>query len=85
MLLGGERIEQIGHNIDADGQTRVLDTEGKHLLPGMIDDQIHFREPGMPDKGNIATEHAPIPGPTSKTSISARPRACPCTSMPCRC
>jgi len=35
---------------------QVIDAEGKYLLPGMIDDQVHFREPGLTHKANIETE-----------------------------
>ena len=34
----------------------IIDVEGKHVIPGMIDDQVHFREPGLTHKGSIATE-----------------------------
>ncbi len=44
-------IDQLGQDADVE-----IDAEGRWLLPGMIDDQVHFREPGMPDKGSIATE-----------------------------
>lgn len=49
------RIEKIGQALSADG-CEVFDVEGRHLLPGMIDDQVHFREPGLTHKGDIATE-----------------------------
>lgn len=58
VLIVGERIEQIGSDINADGDAEVIDANGHYLLPGMIDDQVHFREPGLTDKGNIATESA---------------------------
>ena len=45
VLISGERIEKIGAGIGADENTDVLDAKGKLLLPGMIDDQVHFREP----------------------------------------
>ena len=35
---------------------RVLDAKGNYVIPGMIDDQVHFREPGLTHKGDIATE-----------------------------
>ena len=57
VLIDGERIEKVAKDIpgkDAD----VLDAEGKYLLPGMIDDQVHFREPGLTNKGDLATESA---------------------------
>jgi dihydroorotase len=40
-------------NIEAD---QIIDAEGLHLLPGVIDDQVHFREPGLTHKANIYTE-----------------------------
>jgi dihydroorotase len=58
VLIKGARIEKIGSGLGADSDTRVLDAEGKLLLPGMIDDQVHFREPGLTNKGDIATEAA---------------------------
>ena len=36
----------------------MIDCGGKYLMPGMIDDQVHFREPGMTHKGDLATESA---------------------------
>ncbi len=52
------RIAQIGSGLSArDGET-VVDAGGRRLLPGMIDDQVHFREPGMEYKADIATESA---------------------------
>lgn len=57
LLIENGRIAKIAADIPADG-VEVLDAQGKYLLPGMIDDQVHFREPGFPDKGTIATESA---------------------------
>jgi len=54
--IAAERIDQIGADLAARGDETVLDAGGKHLLPGMIDDQVHFREPGFPNKGTIASE-----------------------------
>ncbi len=52
------RIEQIGNSLTAhDGET-VIDASGRRLLPGMIDDQVHFREPGMEYKADMAVESA---------------------------
>ena len=56
VLIKGERIEQIGSGLQADAEVQVLDARGKFLLPGMIDDQVHFREPGLTNKGDLATE-----------------------------
>jgi len=58
VLIDGERIAQIGSSIAAPEGARVLDVAGKFLLPGMIDDQVHFREPGLTHKGDLATESA---------------------------
>ena len=58
VLVRGERIEQVGSGIAADDTTEVIDAEGRYLIPGMIDDQVHFREPGLTAKGDLATESA---------------------------
>ncbi|MCH2034250.1 MAG: dihydroorotase [Tenacibaculum sp.] len=56
VLISGEFIEKIASNIDVSEGVTVIDAEGKYLIPGMIDDQVHFREPGLTHKANIATE-----------------------------
>ena len=58
VLIHKGRIEKIAPFIAAPPKAKVVDARGKLLLPGMIDDQVHFREPGFPDKGDIATESA---------------------------
>jgi len=58
VLIKAGRIEKIGGAIDAGGVDAVIDVRGKYLLPGMIDDQVHFRQPGATHKGDIATESA---------------------------
>jgi dihydroorotase len=58
VLIEGDRIAAIGSQIHAQDDTDVIDAAGKYLLPGMIDDQVHFREPGMTHKGDLATESA---------------------------
>jgi dihydroorotase len=50
------RIEQIGDNITVKEKVIEIDGEGKHLFPGAIDDQVHFREPGLTHKATIYTE-----------------------------
>ncbi len=55
ILIKGDRIEKIDANISAENY-EVLDLQGKLAIPGIIDDQVHFREPGYTHKGNIATE-----------------------------
>ncbi len=52
------RIAQIGSGLTAREGEEVVDAAGRWLLPGMIDDQVHFREPGLTHKGDIATESA---------------------------
>ncbi len=52
------RIEAIGSGLAAKPGETVIDAGGRRLLPGMIDDQVHFREPGMEYKADIATESA---------------------------
>ena len=58
VLIDGERIVNIGASVAAPKGATVIDVAGKYLLPGMIDDQVHFREPGMTHKGDLATESA---------------------------
>ena len=55
IAIKNERIALINNTIDAEAK-KIIDVEGKHVIPGMIDDQVHFREPGLTHKGNIATE-----------------------------
>jgi len=50
------RIEQIGSNLSAKPADLVIDAAEKVLMPGMIDDQVHFREPGATHKGDLYTE-----------------------------
>ncbi len=49
-------IQKIGKNLSAVENTQEYNLEGKYLLPGCIDDQVHFREPGLTHKANIGTE-----------------------------
>jgi dihydroorotase len=56
ILIDGNFISKIAKNIPAKENMLVIEAEGKHLLPGAIDDQVHFREPGLTHKANIATE-----------------------------
>jgi dihydroorotase len=58
VLIKRGRIEQIAPSINADNVDEIIDANGRYLLPGMIDDQVHFREPGLTQKGDIATESA---------------------------
>jgi len=55
LLIESERIARVGGAIDAAG-AEVIDARGLCLMPGMIDDQVHFREPGLTHKADLATE-----------------------------
>ncbi len=55
VLLTNGKINKIEKNIEQKAD-RVIDAKGLHLLPGVIDDQVHFREPGLTHKGDITTE-----------------------------
>lgn len=55
ILIKDERIEKIAPGIDAHADTEI-DARGKWIIPGIIDDQVHFREPGLTHKADIASE-----------------------------
>ena len=57
ILIENDIIVEIGESISVKSpDTIVIDAEGNYVLPGMIDDQVHFREPGLTHKANIETE-----------------------------
>jgi dihydroorotase len=56
VLIENEIIIKISSEIKVTENVEVIDAEGKFLIPGFIDDQVHFREPGLTHKANIATE-----------------------------
>lgn len=56
LRIEGERIIQIASKIEPEAGEEVVDAHGLHLLPGLIDDQVHFREPGLTHKACIRTE-----------------------------
>ena len=56
VLIRGERIERIDPQINIPYAVDETDGSGKYLIPGMIDDQVHFREPGLTHKGTIRQE-----------------------------
>ena len=59
LLVEKGRIAKIDTNIGPNNtNVKVIDAEGKFLIPGVIDDQVHFREPGLTHKGDIASESA---------------------------
>jgi len=56
VMLRGERIEKIGKDLQSGKSDDTVDAKGRYLFPGAIDDQVHFREPGLTHKANIFTE-----------------------------
>jgi dihydroorotase len=57
VLIEGEYIRQIEDSISAkSSDLNIIDAEGQYLLPGVIDDQVHFREPGLTHKADIESE-----------------------------
>jgi dihydroorotase len=57
LFIKNGRIEKIDRHLSQrDNETTVIDAEGKFLLPGIIDDQVHFREPGLTQKATIHSE-----------------------------
>jgi len=57
VLVEGDRIGEVSESISAkSGDTKIIDGDGCYLLPGMIDDQVHFREPGLTHKATIESE-----------------------------
>ncbi|MFT4256045.1 MAG: dihydroorotase [Pseudoxanthomonas sp.] len=58
LRIDNGRIDRIDARISARPGDQVIEAGGRRLLPGMIDDQVHFREPGLTHKGDIASESA---------------------------
>jgi dihydroorotase len=56
VLIENELIKKISSEIKPTENVEIINAEGKYLIPGFIDDQVHFREPGLTHKANIATE-----------------------------
>ena len=76
LLIENDLILKIGNDISEDTAHRVIDADGKYLLPGVIDDQVHFREPGLTHKGDIESEsRAAIAG--GVTSFIEQPNTVP--------
>jgi dihydroorotase len=66
VLLKDGLIERIENNIRPSGNFQEINADGLYLLPGVIDDQVHFREPGLTHKATIGTEaHAAVAGGTT--------------------
>jgi dihydroorotase len=56
LLINGERIESVEDSIAINDDFEIFHADGKLVIPGLIDDQVHFREPGLTHKGDIFTE-----------------------------
>ena len=56
LLIKNNRIEKVDKDINIESKYSEINGEGLFLIPGLIDDQVHFREPGLTHKGNIYTE-----------------------------
>ncbi|MEZ4969452.1 MAG: dihydroorotase [Flavobacteriaceae bacterium] len=79
ILLEDDIIFKIETLIPSDSATKVIDLEGRYVIPGAIDDQVHFREPGLTHKGTIATEsRAAVAG--GITSFMEQPNTNPQTT-----
>ncbi|MGL5682254.1 MAG: dihydroorotase [Marinifilaceae bacterium] len=78
VIINGDRIEAVVNNADTEG-AEVIDAAGMLVLPGAIDDQVHFREPGLTHKGDIAEgSHAAAAG--GVTSFMDMPNVNPATT-----
>ena len=56
VFIENEEIKEIASGINVADNVKIINAEGKYLIPGFIDDQVHFREPGLTHKANIETE-----------------------------
>src|SRR3546814_17779679 len=73
LLIKNGRIEKIAKKIDAPAGVEVFDADGHWLLPGVIDDQVHFREPGLTHQGYLTSEsHAAVAGGPTPRSEARR-------------
>lgn len=78
VLIKGASIEKLGKDLQSTSASQVIDANGKLLMPGAIDDQVHFREPGLTHKGNIFSEsRAAVAG--GVTSFMEMPNTVPPT------
>ena len=79
ILIYEDRIEKISNSIQTSGDVKVFDASGKYIIPGLIDDQVHFREPGLTHKATIESESkAAIAG--GVTSFFEMPNTIPQTT-----
>lgn len=78
ILIKDGIIAKINTDI-SDANAKIIDAKGKYLMPGIIDDQVHFREPGLTHKGDIASEsRAAVAG--GITSFMEQPNTNPQTT-----
>ena len=78
ILIEGKRISRIDTDISA-ANAEIYDVNGSYVIPGIIDDQVHFREPGLTHKANLATEsRAALAG--GITSFMEQPNTVPQTT-----
>ncbi|SDH41125.1 dihydroorotase [Myroides phaeus] len=76
ILIKDGVIAKIGSSIEVSNDVQVIDAKGSYVIPGMIDDQVHFREPGLTHKGDIESEsRAAIAG--GITSFIEQPNTVP--------
>lgn len=76
LLIENDIISKIEKNISQENIDKIIDAKGKYLVPGVIDDQVHFREPGLTHKGDIESEsRAAIAG--GVTSFIEQPNTVP--------
>lgn len=76
VLIENEWIRAVGVNLPTPENCQIIDAEGNYLIPGAIDDQVHFREPGLTHKGTIASEsRAAVAG--GVTSFIEQPNTIP--------
>lgn len=79
ILIRNERFEKIGNVPDSPGRRNEIDAKGMMVIPGVIDDQVHFREPGLTHKGDILSEsRAAVAG--GITSFMEMPNTVPQTT-----
>ncbi|MEM8564643.1 MAG: dihydroorotase [Pseudomonadota bacterium] len=79
LRIKDQHIEAIASDLSAGPNEEVVEANGCYLLPGMIDDQVHFREPGLTHKGSIASEsRAAVAG--GITSFMEMPNVSPATT-----
>lgn len=78
VIIENGHIQRIGKDLQHIAADRVIDAKGQYLMPGVIDDQVHFREPGLTYKANIYTEsRAAVAG--GVTSFMEMPNTVPNT------